>query len=75
MAVTGAPAPVTVDGQPVAMAEPVTVPAGAVLDVGTARTGLRSYVAVDGGIALEPVLGSCSTDVLVRARPASAAGR
>ena len=64
VAVTGAPAPVTVDGRPVAMAEPVTLAAGSVLDVGTARTGLRSYVAVDGGIALEPVLGSCSTDLL-----------
>jgi biotin-dependent carboxylase-like uncharacterized protein len=64
VAVTGAPAPVTVDGRTVAMAEQVAVGAGSVLAVGAARTGLRSYVAVDGGIALEPVLGSCSTDVL-----------
>jgi biotin-dependent carboxylase-like uncharacterized protein len=64
VAVAGAPAALTVDGRPVPMSQPVAVPAGAVLDVGTARAGLRSYVAVDGGIALEPVLGSCSTDVL-----------
>jgi biotin-dependent carboxylase-like uncharacterized protein len=64
VAVTGALAAVTVDGRPVPLAEAVPVPAGAVLDVGTARSGLRSYVAVAGGIALEPVLGSCSTDVL-----------
>jgi biotin-dependent carboxylase-like uncharacterized protein len=64
VAVTGARAAVTVDGRPVPMFQAVPVPAGGVLDVGTARAGLRSYVAVDGGIALEPVLGSCSTDVL-----------
>jgi biotin-dependent carboxylase-like uncharacterized protein len=64
VAVTGAPAAVTVDGRPIRMSEAVSIAAGAVLDVGTARAALRSYVAVDGGIALEPVLGSCSTDVL-----------
>jgi biotin-dependent carboxylase-like uncharacterized protein len=64
VAVTGAPAPVTIDGRPVPMSSAVPLPAAAVLDVGTAQTGLRSYVAVAGGIALGPVLGSCSTDVL-----------
>ena len=64
VAVTGAPAPVTIDGRSVPMSSAVPLPAGAVLDVGTAQAGLRSYVAVAGGIALGPVLGSCSTDVL-----------
>ncbi|MET8411240.1 biotin-dependent carboxyltransferase family protein [Streptomyces sp. NPDC005195] len=64
MAVTGAPCPVAVDGRPAPWGAPVRVPAGALLDVGAARAGLRSYVAVSGGVAVEPVLGSRSTDLL-----------
>ncbi|WP_326788994.1 biotin-dependent carboxyltransferase family protein [Streptomyces sp. NBC_00151] len=64
VAVTGAPCPVRVDGRPVAWGAPVRVPAGALLDVGSARGGLRSYVAVSGGVAVDPVLGSRSTDLL-----------
>ncbi|MGQ4378535.1 biotin-dependent carboxyltransferase family protein [Streptomyces sp. SAS_267] len=64
VAVTGAPCPVRVDGRPVAWGAPVRVPAGALLDVGSARAGLRSYVAVSGGVAVGPVLGSRSTDLL-----------
>ena len=70
VAVGGAPCPVTVDGRPVAWGAPVRVPAGAVLDVGAAASGLRSYVAVSGGIAVEPVLGSRSTDLLAGLGPA-----
>lgn len=62
--VGGAPCPVTVDGRPVAWGVPVRVPAGAVLDVGGVTAGVRSYVAVAGGIAVEPVLGSRATDLL-----------
>lgn len=62
--VGGAPCAVTVDGRPAAWGAPVRVPAGSVLDVGTATGGVRSYVAVAGGIAAEPVLGSRSTDLL-----------
>ncbi|WP_328666749.1 biotin-dependent carboxyltransferase family protein [Streptomyces sp. NBC_00328] len=64
VAVTGAPCRVRVDGRPVAWGAPVRVPAGALLDVGSARGGLRSYVAVSGGVAVDPVLGSRSTDLL-----------
>ncbi|MGW3813672.1 5-oxoprolinase subunit C family protein [Streptomyces sp. NPDC005046] len=70
VAVTGAPCPVTVDGRPVAWGAPVRVSAGALLDVGSARAGLRSYVAVSGGVAVEPVLGSRSTDLLSGLGPA-----
>ncbi|MEU9339275.1 biotin-dependent carboxyltransferase family protein [Streptomyces sp. NPDC048290] len=63
-AVGGAPGPVTVDGRPVPWGAPVRVPAGALLDVGPAVAGVRGYVAVSGGIAVEPVLGSRSTDLL-----------
>jgi biotin-dependent carboxylase-like uncharacterized protein len=40
------------------------VPAGSVLRLGTARAGLRTYVAVRGGIDVPAVLGSRSYDVL-----------
>lgn len=64
VAVGGAPCPVTVDGRPVAWGAPVRVPAGALLDIGAALSGVRTYVAVSGGVAVEPVLGSRSTDLL-----------
>jgi biotin-dependent carboxylase-like uncharacterized protein len=64
VAVTGAPAPVRVGGRPVAWGAPVQVPADAVLDVGTAAHGLRSYIAFSGGVDVTPVLGSRSTDLL-----------
>ena len=64
VAVTGPPAPVAIDGVPAAMGQAVTVTDGAVLDVGTAQSGVRSYVAVAGGIDVPAVLGSRSTDLL-----------
>jgi biotin-dependent carboxylase-like uncharacterized protein len=64
VAVTGAACTVRVDGRAVAFAEPVTVRAGAEVAVGPARHGVRSYLAVAGGLAVEPVLGSRSTDTL-----------
>jgi biotin-dependent carboxylase-like uncharacterized protein len=42
----------------------VTLPAGAALRLGAPATGLRSYLAVRGGIDVAPVLGSRSTDTL-----------
>ncbi|HEY8534741.1 MAG TPA: biotin-dependent carboxyltransferase family protein [Micromonospora sp.] len=68
-AVTGAPAPVRIDGRPAPWGLPVPVPAGAVLDVGTATHGVRSYVAFAGGIAVAPVLGSRATDLLAGLGP------
>ncbi|MGW7199283.1 5-oxoprolinase subunit C family protein [Streptomyces chryseus] len=70
VAVTGAPCRVTVDGRPAAWGAPVRVAAGAVLDVGSAADGVRSYLAFAGGIACEPVLGSRSTDLLSGLGPA-----
>ncbi|CAM5508364.1 Antagonist of KipI OS=Streptomyces glaucescens OX=1907 GN=kipA PE=4 SV=1 [Streptomyces glaucescens] len=64
VAVGGAPCAVTVDGLPAAWGAPVRVPAGALLEAGPARAGVRSYLGVSGGIAVEPVLGSRSTDLL-----------
>ncbi|MGW8730991.1 5-oxoprolinase subunit C family protein [Streptomyces sp. NPDC055808] len=70
VAVTGAPCPVTLDGRPVAWGAPVRVPSGAVVEVGAATRGVRSYLAFAGGIAVEPVLGSRSTDLLSGLGPA-----
>ncbi|MCX5214036.1 biotin-dependent carboxyltransferase family protein [Kitasatospora sp. NBC_00240] len=64
LAVTGAPAPVRVDGRPVAWGAAVAVAAGALVEVGAATHGVRSYLAVAGGIAVPPVLGSRSADLL-----------
>ncbi|MFF1450943.1 5-oxoprolinase/urea amidolyase family protein [Streptomyces sp. NPDC058274] len=65
--VTGAPAPVTVDGTAIAQWEPVTVPAGALLEVGApAGHGLRTYVLFAGGLDVPPFLGSASTFTLGR---------
>lgn len=58
VAITGAPCP----GVP--LNAPATVKAGEVLRLGTPRTGLRTYVAVRGGIDVPAVLGSRSTDLL-----------
>jgi urea carboxylase len=63
--VTGAPAVLTVDGSPVAQWEPVTVPAGSTLDIGTIRdTGMRVYVLVAGGFTVPDFLGSAATFTL-----------
>lgn len=69
MAVTGARSPVSVDGRAVAFAEAVRLPAGGVLRVDPPETGARAYVAAAGGIAVDPVLGSRSTDTLAWVGP------
>lgn len=67
LAVTGAPCP----GAP--MVSTTRLRAGDVLRLGSPATGLRTYVAVRGGIGVEPVLGSRSTDLLARLGPAAVA--
>lgn len=69
VAVTGAACPVTVAGHGAAVNAVLTVPAGAELRLGTPDRGLRNYVAVRGGLDVEPVLGSRSTDVLAGLGP------
>lgn len=64
VAVTGAPAPVSLDGRAGPLNAPVTLAAGAVLSLGVPTVGLRSYVAARGGVGVPPVLGSRSTDTL-----------
>ncbi len=61
VAVTGADMPVTLNGAPVPRWASFEVEAGDVLRLGAARSGVRGYIAVSGGIATPPVLGSRST--------------
>lgn len=64
VAVTGGRCPVTVDELAVAFGAPVAVPAGGVLRLGEVHTGVRSCLAVRGGLDVPPVLGSRSTCTL-----------
>jgi antagonist of KipI len=61
VAVTGAEMPVALNGAEVARWRALRVRAGDVLRLGPARAGARSYVAVSGGIATPPALGSRAT--------------
>ncbi|QKG21207.1 biotin-dependent carboxyltransferase family protein [Actinomadura verrucosospora] len=69
-AVTGAPLPVCVDGRAHGTNAPFHVRQGGVLELGTPTHGLRSYLAVRGGITVDRVLGSRSTDLLSGLGPA-----
>jgi biotin-dependent carboxylase-like uncharacterized protein len=60
---------VRADGREVAWSAPVLVEAGQLIDIGIARRGLRSYVAVSGGVAVESIFGSRSTDLLAGLGP------
>jgi biotin-dependent carboxylase-like uncharacterized protein len=64
LAVTGAEAPLRVDGRPAPLNALLRLRAGQRLEIGTPRRGLRTYVAVRGGIDVPAVLGSRSTDTL-----------
>jgi KipI family sensor histidine kinase inhibitor len=75
-AVAGAAAPVTLatgpDQAAIAVEPGVAfgVPAGALLRIGVPAAGLRTYLAVRGGIDVPAVLGSRSADLLSRLGPA-----
>jgi biotin-dependent carboxylase-like uncharacterized protein len=64
VAVTGAPGPLRVGGRAAGMQAPLRVPAGAELHLGPPTSGLRSYLAVRGGVAVPPVLHARATDTL-----------
>ena len=75
IAVTGAPAPVDVTraggrARTAGFGLPFAVASGDTVSVGTTTAGIRSYLSVRGGFDIEPVLGSCSTDVLAGLGPA-----
>lgn len=65
----GAPCPARVDDRAVDMYAPVPVRAGQTLHLGAPTVGLRTYLAVRGGIDVPPVLGSRSTDTMAGLGP------
>ncbi len=66
----GAPCPLVVDGRAYGEYGVVWVRDGARLRLGQPRTGLRTYLAVRGGICVPDQLGSRSTDTLAALGPA-----
>ena len=66
IAVTGAPASIVIDGRQRETQRAILVPAGTPVLIATQHLGMRSYLAVRGGIDTEPVLGSRSYDELSR---------
>ncbi|MDQ6874007.1 MAG: biotin-dependent carboxyltransferase family protein [Actinomycetota bacterium] len=69
IAVAGAPTEVSVGGRAGGMNAPLSVPAGGTVELAAPAAGVRCYLAVRGGIAVEPVLGSRSTDLLAGLGP------
>jgi KipI family sensor histidine kinase inhibitor len=84
LAVTGAPVPLTISAGPArapgvsaaattrqpSLCAPFALLDGETLTLGAPTTGLRSYVAVRGGVDVPPVLGSRSTDSMSGVGPA-----
>jgi 5-oxoprolinase (ATP-hydrolysing) subunit C len=60
IAVAGAPCGMTVDAQPLPATTSVTLRSGQTVTVGTVQSGVYAYLAVAGGLALTPQLGSLS---------------
>lgn len=73
VAVAGAPCTVRLDREPVGAVRSVTLKAGQTLTVGTVKAGVYAYLAVAGGVGVEPQLGSVSLHA--RAGIGSLAGR
>ena len=65
IAVTGAPADVTVGGVPRPQWEPLPVRAGETIAVSGIRLGLRVYLAVLGSVDTPSLLGSCAPDTIL----------
>ncbi|EFL30079.1 allophanate hydrolase subunit 2 [Streptomyces viridochromogenes DSM 40736] len=70
VAVTGAPADVSVEGAARPMWEPVPVRAGDTLRVTGIRQGLRVYLAVLGSFTADYLQGSCAPDTILGFGPA-----
>lgn len=74
MALTGAPASITIEaanGATIAAANDAAVALedGDTVSIGAPASGFRSYLAMRGGFAVEPVLGSASSDTLAQLGP------
>ncbi|MBB4229894.1 5-oxoprolinase/urea amidolyase family protein [Rhizobium mongolense] len=74
MALTGAPCPISIrDAADRTMSagtyQPIPLEPGDVVTLGHAPRGMRSYLAIRGGFAVRPILGSASTDTLAVVGP------
>ena len=69
VAVTGAPCRVSVDGDARGHTRAEWVPPGSTLRLGAPEAGVRSYLAISGGVDVPLVLGSRSTDTLAWVGP------
>lgn len=61
IAVTGAPMPLTINGNPKALWQSLLVKAGDTISLGFAQVGVRCYLAVAGGFTIKPSFGSTAT--------------
>ncbi|MFC0447346.1 biotin-dependent carboxyltransferase family protein [Rhodococcus jostii] len=64
VAITGATVDIRIDGRAPAEGRRTLLRAGQVLSLGRPATGLRAYVAIEGGIQTDRVFGSAATDCL-----------
>jgi antagonist of KipI len=64
IAIAGAEFEITLDNKPVPMHAPFIVSAESRLRFGPRRRGVRAYLAIAGGIAIAPTLGSRSTHLI-----------
>ena len=74
IAVTGAPAEVTVDGVIRPQWEPIPVQAGETIKITGIHRGLRVYLAVLGSFEADYLQGSCAPDTILGFGPALSAG-
>lgn len=63
VAITGGECEASCDGRPLPMWRMLAVAAGSEIRIGRVTRGARVYLAIGGGIAVSPVLGSRSTDL------------
>ncbi|WP_137388698.1 biotin-dependent carboxyltransferase family protein [Rhodoligotrophos defluvii] len=61
VSIAGAEGPITVNGKAADGYTSLDLERGDVLEIGTFRTGVRAYLAVQGGFDIPPTLGSLST--------------
>ena len=64
LATTGAPAQLSVDGRDIGHDSVTAVEPGQVVSLALPAAGLRTYLAIRGGLDVAPVMGSRSTDTL-----------
>lgn len=70
IAVTGANAPIRIDGRPVGWGEPLRLAAGQVLQIGRPERGVRCYLGVRGGVRGPEFLSSLAGDPTTGLGPA-----